>query len=176
VVRIEQDLTHCPLGSFQQSQIPANANSSPSLTSKQLRLFGFTFAHLLVKAVGRNHPLAGFHRIAESGLRGRRFRPCVDHAGRDGRVLRPRGNQPPAHQRHLTDGFLGILANHGHGLGRSNVVAWAPVFIPLRRSRSTPRQSAFSPLPNRRHDEMLAQNPWFRIWQAMASVADLRLQ
>ena len=135
-MRIEQDLTHCPLGSFQPSQIPANANSSPSLTSKQLRLFGFTFAHLLVKAVGRNHPLAGFHRIAESGLRGRRFRPCVDHAGRDGRVLRPRGNQPPAHQRHLTDGFLGILANHGHGLGRSNVVAWAPVFMPLRRSRS----------------------------------------
>jgi hypothetical protein len=35
VVRIEQDLTHCPLGSFQRSHSPANANNSPSLTSKQ---------------------------------------------------------------------------------------------------------------------------------------------
>jgi len=35
VVRIEHDLIHCPLGSFQPSQRPANANKSPSLTSKQ---------------------------------------------------------------------------------------------------------------------------------------------
>ncbi len=35
VVRIEQDLTQLPLGSFQRSHNPANANNSPSLTSKQ---------------------------------------------------------------------------------------------------------------------------------------------
>lgn len=35
VVRIENDFTHCPVGSFQRSQIPAKANNCPSLTSKQ---------------------------------------------------------------------------------------------------------------------------------------------
>ena len=35
VVRIEHDLIHCPLGSFQRSHSPANANNAPSLTSKQ---------------------------------------------------------------------------------------------------------------------------------------------
>jgi len=35
VVRIEHDLIHCPLGSFQRSHSPAKANNSPSLTSKQ---------------------------------------------------------------------------------------------------------------------------------------------
>ena len=35
VVRIEQDLTHCPPGSFHRSHIPAKANSSPSSNSKQ---------------------------------------------------------------------------------------------------------------------------------------------
>jgi hypothetical protein len=39
VVRIEQDLTHCPLGSFQRSHSPANANNSPALTSKQYGCF-----------------------------------------------------------------------------------------------------------------------------------------
>ena len=41
VVRIEQDLIHCPLGSFQRSHSPANANNSPSLTSKQYGCFAF---------------------------------------------------------------------------------------------------------------------------------------
>lgn len=36
VVSIEQLLIQSPLGSFQRSHSPANANSSPSLTSKQL--------------------------------------------------------------------------------------------------------------------------------------------
>jgi hypothetical protein len=31
VVRIEEDLTHCPLGPFQRSQIPANANKAATL-------------------------------------------------------------------------------------------------------------------------------------------------
>jgi hypothetical protein len=35
VVRIEQVSSAVPLGSFQRSHIPANANNSPSLTSKQ---------------------------------------------------------------------------------------------------------------------------------------------
>ena len=35
VVRIEQLLTQVPLGSFQRSQTPANANNFPPLTSKQ---------------------------------------------------------------------------------------------------------------------------------------------
>jgi hypothetical protein len=35
VVRIEHVFTHSPLGSFQRSRSPANANSSPALTSKQ---------------------------------------------------------------------------------------------------------------------------------------------
>ena len=35
VVRIEQVFTNLPLGSFQRSHNPANANNSPSLTSKQ---------------------------------------------------------------------------------------------------------------------------------------------
>ena len=35
VVRIEHDLSHCPLGSLHRSYGPANANNSPSLTSKQ---------------------------------------------------------------------------------------------------------------------------------------------
>jgi len=40
VVRIEQDLIHCPLGSFQRSHRPANANNSALLTSKQNGSFG----------------------------------------------------------------------------------------------------------------------------------------
>ncbi len=35
VVKIEQVLIHCPSEFFQPSQSPANANNSPSLTSKQ---------------------------------------------------------------------------------------------------------------------------------------------
>jgi len=35
VVRIEQVLTHCPSAFFQPSHNPANANNSPSRTSKQ---------------------------------------------------------------------------------------------------------------------------------------------
>ena len=35
VVRIEQFLIQLPLGSFHRSHSPANANNSPSLTSKQ---------------------------------------------------------------------------------------------------------------------------------------------
>jgi len=35
VVRIEQVLTQLPSGLFQRSHSPANANNSPSLTSKQ---------------------------------------------------------------------------------------------------------------------------------------------
>ena len=41
VVRIEQVLTQLPLGSFQRSQIPANANNSPALTSKQYGCLAF---------------------------------------------------------------------------------------------------------------------------------------
>jgi hypothetical protein len=35
VVKIEQVSNALPLGSFQRSHIPANANNSPSSTSKQ---------------------------------------------------------------------------------------------------------------------------------------------
>ena len=45
VVRIEQDLTALPLGSLQRSHIPANANSSPSSTSKQYGCFVFPYVH-----------------------------------------------------------------------------------------------------------------------------------
>ncbi len=41
VVQTEQDLIQSPLGSFHRSQIPANANSSPSLTSTQYGCFVF---------------------------------------------------------------------------------------------------------------------------------------
>ena len=39
VVRIEQLLIQLPLGSFHRSHSPANANSSPLLTSKQYGCF-----------------------------------------------------------------------------------------------------------------------------------------
>jgi hypothetical protein len=67
VVRIERSsrfFIRFPLGSFQRSQIPANANNSPSLTSKQ-RLFGFSCLHPLVKAVRGDQASAGFQRVAE---------------------------------------------------------------------------------------------------------------
>jgi hypothetical protein len=41
VVRIEQVFTHCPLEFFQPSHSPANANNSPSFTSKQYGCFPF---------------------------------------------------------------------------------------------------------------------------------------
>ena len=41
VVRIEQVLIQLPLGSFQRSHIPANANNPPSLTSKQYGCLAF---------------------------------------------------------------------------------------------------------------------------------------
>jgi hypothetical protein len=41
VVRVEQVLTHCPLESFHPSHNPANANNSPSLTSKQYGCLAF---------------------------------------------------------------------------------------------------------------------------------------
>src|SRR6202040_213182 len=41
VVRIEQVSTALPLAFFQRSQIPAKANNSPSLTSKQYGCFDF---------------------------------------------------------------------------------------------------------------------------------------
>jgi hypothetical protein len=41
VVRIEQVSTELLLASFQRSQIPAKANNSPSLTSKQYGCFDF---------------------------------------------------------------------------------------------------------------------------------------
>ena len=46
VVKIEQVLIQLPLGSFQRSQIPANANNSPSLISKQYGCLAFpVFLH-----------------------------------------------------------------------------------------------------------------------------------
>jgi len=41
VVRIEQVSMVAPLGSLQRSHIPANANNSPSLTSKQYGCLAF---------------------------------------------------------------------------------------------------------------------------------------
>jgi hypothetical protein len=41
VVRIEQVSTALPGALFQRTQIPANATTSPSLTSKQLGCFDF---------------------------------------------------------------------------------------------------------------------------------------
>jgi hypothetical protein len=43
-VKIEHDLIHCPLGSLHRSHSPANANNSPSLTSKQYGCFFCPFA------------------------------------------------------------------------------------------------------------------------------------
>src|SRR5206468_8216856 len=42
VVRIEQVVNQVPPVSFQRSQSPANANSAPSLTSKQNGYFDFS--------------------------------------------------------------------------------------------------------------------------------------
>src|SRR6266567_8350763 len=41
VVRIEQVSSHFPPASFQRSHIPANANNTPSLTSKQYGCLAF---------------------------------------------------------------------------------------------------------------------------------------
>jgi hypothetical protein len=73
VVRIEQDLTHCPLGSFQRSQSPSNANNSPSPTSKQYGCLALPVRHPLVKPVCWNQAPPRFQRIAERGLRVRCF-------------------------------------------------------------------------------------------------------
>jgi len=67
VVRIEQVFIQPPLGSFQRSQIPANANNPPLFTSKQ---YGCLVFHPFpfVKAVRRNQASAGLQSIAECGL------------------------------------------------------------------------------------------------------------
>jgi|HubBroStandDraft_6_1064221.scaffolds.fasta_scaffold1061571_2 hypothetical protein len=44
-------------------------------------------------------------------------------------VFHPMWNKNPLHQRKLPKWFLRILANHGHGLGRRNVVAQAPLLF-----------------------------------------------
>jgi len=94
-----------------------------------VRLFGFTRSHPLVKAVCRNQAPAGFQCIPERGLRGRRFRPCVDHLGSTGRVLRPRWNESPAHQRQFPDRLLGTLADHRDGLCWRDVVSRNPILF-----------------------------------------------
>src|SRR5450755_4870738 len=63
VVRIEQVLIQLPLGSFHRSHNPANANNSPSLTSKQYGCLAFP-VHPLVKPICGDHAPAGFHGIA----------------------------------------------------------------------------------------------------------------
>lgn len=60
VVRIEQVSTIFPVGSFHLSQIPANANSAPSLTSKQYGCLA-----LPVFCVCGNKAPTKFQRIAE---------------------------------------------------------------------------------------------------------------
>ena len=52
----------------------------------------------------------------------------VDELVADLRVFRPRGNEPPAHQRQFADGFCRTLADDWDGLGGGNVVTRAPVF------------------------------------------------
>jgi hypothetical protein len=56
---------------------------------KAIGLLGFPHARPLVKSVCGNQTPSMFKRIAERGLRGRCFRPRIDHAGSDGRVLGP---------------------------------------------------------------------------------------
>ena len=93
VVKIEQDLTHCPLGSFERSHSPANANNFPALTSTAVRLLRFARPLPLVKSVCRNQAPAKSQCIAERGLPRRRFRSGVNHLGRTGRVFCPPGNE-----------------------------------------------------------------------------------
>ena len=131
VVRIEHDFTHCPLGSRQRSHSPAKANRPPSPTSKQKGCFAEPRTLPLVKAVCRDQASAESQRIAKSGLRGCCFRACVDHSCRARRVLRPRRNQSPPHQRHIAPRFLRMLADHRDGLRRSDVVPRRPVVLPI---------------------------------------------
>jgi hypothetical protein len=53
-------------------------------------------------------------------------------------------------------------------------IEWLEVIfeVPDRRPLSASDISA----ANRRHDEMLAQSPWSRIWQRYGVCCDLRLQ
>src|SRR6266700_5769223 len=68
VVRIEQVSSVLPLASFHRSQIPANANNSPSLTSKQ---YGCLALHILCHSwkpsAGIRH-LRDFNASRNAGL------------------------------------------------------------------------------------------------------------
>src|ERR1017187_7764634 len=71
VVRIEQVLIQLLLGSFQRSHNPANANNSPSLTSKQYGCLVFPVRTLHV-ATTRKTRLRGSGSGEISTHRGRR--------------------------------------------------------------------------------------------------------
>src|ERR1700730_11463649 len=98
VVRMEQVFTQLPLVSFQRSHIPAKANNSPPFTSKQNGCLALPSSLPFIETVCGNEAPAVLQRITKCGLRGCCFRPCVDHSCPDGRVFRPRRNEPPAHQ------------------------------------------------------------------------------
>ena len=89
VVRIEQVLSIVSLGSFQPIPQSREREQLPVVDFEAVRLLGFPVSLPLVKAVRRNQAPAGFQSIAERGLRGRRFRPCVDHAWRRQTNLSP---------------------------------------------------------------------------------------
>ena len=76
----------------------------PFIDFKTIRLLGFPVPPFIETVCGDQAP-AEFQRITKCGLGACRFRPCVDHLAGDRRVLRPRGNESPPHQRQFPDGF-----------------------------------------------------------------------
>ncbi len=51
-----------------------------------------------VESVGGNQAAPPLQNVAERWLLSGCFRPSVDHASANGRILRPRRDQPPAHE------------------------------------------------------------------------------
>jgi hypothetical protein len=68
VVRIEQVFIQFPLGSFERSQIPANANNSPLIDFKTVRRFGFSRSHPLVKLSAGIRHLRDFNASRNASL------------------------------------------------------------------------------------------------------------
>jgi hypothetical protein len=129
VVRIEQVSSALPLAFYQRSQIPAKANSSPSLTSKHEWLLRFPHPLPLVERVGGNQAPATFQCISERRLHACSFGSCIDHLSHNRRVFSPRWNESPENKRHFPDRLLRILTDDRDTPGRGDVISGIPVMF-----------------------------------------------
>src|ERR1700730_3134942 len=98
VVRIMQLSTNSPCGFVHLSQRPANANNSPSFTSKQYGCFVLPFFLPLVECVCRNQATLRLEGFPERRSCGDCFGSRVDRLAPDTHVLGPGRQKSPSHR------------------------------------------------------------------------------